>query len=374
VKDPRFNSLADVLIKYSTHLKKGEKVLIEATDAPVSITRELVRVAREAEADPIVSIKDTRVERALRLNASESQMRFIGEIEAHRMKGVDAYIGIRGDYNISELSDVPEAQQQLYLEHVWKPVHLNIRCSQTRWVVLRWPHPTMAQQSGMSTEAFEDIFFNVCTVDYSRMAAAMVPLVERMNRAEDVHITGPGTDLHISLAGMEAIACDGKHNVPDGEVAIGPVRESAEGTVQFNTRTMHHGIIHENVRLELKQGKIVDATSSNTGHLNDVLDHDENARYLGELAFGVNPYITEPILDVLFDEKICGSFHIAPGDAFVYDLPADNGNRSVIHWDIVCLQDARFGGGRIELDGELIRENGLFIPEDLQALNPENLK
>jgi aminopeptidase len=374
VQDPRFNRLADVLVTYSTHLERGEKVLIEATDAPVSITRELVRVAREVGADPIVSIKDTRIERALRLSASESQMRFIGEIEAYRMKGVDAFIGIRGDYNISEMSDVPDDKQQLYLQHVFNPVHLQIRCSQTKWVVLRWPHPTMAQSSGMSTEAFEEIFFNVCTVDYSRMAAAMVPLVERMNRAEEIHITGPGTDLRLSIAGLEAVACDGRHNIPDGEVALGPVRDSAEGVVQFNTRTMHHGVTHENVFLELKQGKIVNATSTNTRHLNQVLDHDENARYLGEVALGLNPYLTEPILDVLFDEKVCGSFHLGIGDAVVHDLPADNGNRSLIHWDIVGLQDARYGGGQIRLDGEVIREDGLFVPDDLQPLNPERLK
>ena len=139
----------------------------------------------------------------------------------------------------------------------------------------------------------------------------------------------------------------------------------------LRAQTIYQGVVHDNVRVEFSEGKIVKATSTNTEHLNKVLDTDDGARYIGEFAIGVNPYITEPMLDILFDEKIAGSFHFTPGQAYE---EADNSNRSTVHWDIVCLQDEKNGGGEIWFDGELIRKNGLFTPEDLKPLNPENLK
>ncbi|NLE36742.1 MAG: aminopeptidase, partial [Pirellulaceae bacterium] len=148
-------------------------------------------------------------------------------------------------------------------------------------------------------------------------------------------------------------------------------RDSVNGVLQYNARTIYQGVVHDNVRLEFKDGKITKATSTNTEHLNKVLDSDEGARYIGEFAIGCNPYITEPLLDILFDEKIAGSIHFTPGNA--YD-ETDNGNKSTIHWDMVCLQDGAHGGGEIYFDGQLIRKDGLFVPEDLQPLNPENLK
>ncbi len=372
--DPRITKLADVLINYSTAMQPGEKILIEAIDIPEVMTCELIRLAREAGADPLVLLKNTRVDRALRIHASQSQMELIAEVEALAMKNMDAYIGIRGKLNFTELSDVPADKQQLYLTHVQKKVHMDIRLPHTRWVVLRWPYPAAAQQAGLSTDAFEDLFFKVCTIDYKKMSAAMQPLAKRMNDAESVRITGPGTDLRFSIKGLGAEACDGKHNIPDGEVATAPVLDSANGKIQFNARTINDGIVHDNVYLELKNGKIVKASSSNTQSLNQVLDRDEGARFIGEFAIGFNPYMTRPILDILFDEKITGSFHFTPGNSVAPDTPADNGNRSVVHWDMVCLQDKASGGGEIYFDDQLIRKDGLFVPEDLTPLNPENLK
>jgi aminopeptidase len=229
----------------------------------------------------------------------------------------------------------------------------------------------MAQQANRSTEAFEDFFFNVCTMDYARMAKAMRPLAARMERCDRVHIIGPGTDLSFSIQGIPAIPCDGKLNIPDGEVFTAPVRDSVNGTVQFNARTIYQGTVHDNVRLEFQRGKVIKAASSNTEHLNKVLDSDDGARYVGEFAIGFNPYVTEPMLDILFDEKIAGSFHFTPGQAYE---EADNGNRSMIHWDLVCLQDEAHGGGEIYFDGQLIRRNGLFVVEELEPLNPLHLK
>jgi aminopeptidase len=372
VIDPRMTKLAEVLLHYSTDVKAGERILIEAIDVPHEITCELVRVARLAGAEPLVTLKSNRVLRALLTHGSEEQLKLIAEVEATRMKQVQAYIGLRGSLNVSELSDVPDDKMKAYQALWWRPVHGEIRVRQTKWVVLRYPSEPMAQQAKMSTEAFEDFYFNVCTMDYGQMGRAMQPLQQRMEAADRVKIVGPGTELHFSVKGIPAIACDGKLNIPDGEVFTAPVRHSVNGIVQFNAPTIYQGVPHENIRLEFKDGKVVQAASNNTAHLNTVLDTDEGARYVGEFALGINPYITRPMLDILFDEKIAGSFHFTPGSA--YEDEADNGNRSSIHWDMVCLQTADAGGGEIWFDGELIRKDGLFVPRDLAPLNPENLK
>lgn len=369
--DPRMTRLAKLLIEYSTAMKPGEKILIEAIDIPHEMTCEMIRIAREAGADPHVLLKSNQVNRAMMIHSSETQMNMIADAEAFVMEKVDAYVGLRGNPNIAELSDVHKEGHKLYQDTVWNRVHQKIRVPKTRWVVLRWPSASMAQQANKSTEGFEEFYFNVCTMDYARMSEAMKPLTKRMEQADQVKIVGPGTELSFSVKGIAAIPCDGKLNIPDGEVFTAPVRDSINGTLQYNARTIYHGVVHDNVRFEFKDGKIVDATSTNTDHLNDVLNSDEGARYVGEFAIGFNPYITEPMLDILFDEKIAGSFHFTPGQAYE---EANNGNSSGIHWDIVCLQDQDHGGGEIFFDGELIRKDGLFVVDDLKGLNPENLK
>jgi aminopeptidase len=366
--DPRMTKLAELLIHYSTAMKPGEKILIEAIDAPDEMICELIRVARKAGADPLVALKSNRVLRALLMHGSKEQLDLITETEAYRMSRVQAYIGLRGSHNIMELSDVPPDRYKTYQETVWKKVHQEIRVPKTRWVVLRWPNSAMAQQAYKSTEAFERFYFDVCTMDYARMSRAMKPLADWMSRTDRVHIKGPGTDLSFSIKGVPPVPCDGKLNIPDGEVFTSPVRNSVNGALQYNARTIYQGVVHDNVRFEFRDGKIVQATSSNTEHLNKMLDTDEGARYIGEFAIGVNPYVTEPMLDILFDEKIAGSFHFTPGQAYA---EADNGNRSSVHWDIVCMQDKAHGGGEMWFDQTLIRKDGLFVVDDL---NPENLK
>ena len=229
----------------------------------------------------------------------------------------------------------------------------------------------MAQGAAMSTEAFENLYFDVCTMDYRKMARAMVPLERRMKRANHVQIKGPGTDLSFSIKGVGAKMCKGDRNIPDGEVFSCPVKNSINGQIQFNTPTLYAGARFENVRLEFKDGKVVKATSNNTKRLNQILDTDPGARYTGEFSLGFNPYILNPMCDILFDEKIAGSLHLTPGQAYEQ---CDNGNRSAVHWDMVLIQRPEWGGGEIWFDGELIRKDGTFLPKDLKPLNPENLK
>lgn len=371
--DPRITKLADVLINYSTALQPGENVLIEAIDVPENVTCELVRVAKQAGANPLVSIKNNEILRTLLIHGSDKQLKLMADVEALRMKNVQAYIGLRGTTNLTQLSDVPDDRMKAYQKILWRPVHGAIRVRKTRWVVLRYPTHGMAQSAGMSTEAFEDFYFDVCTMDYAKMSRAMKPLQRRMQKADKVRVNGLGTDLEFSIKGIPAVSCDGKLNIPDGEVFSAPVRDSINGVVQYNTPTLYNGLVFNDVRLVFKKGKIVEATSNGTTEaLNRILDSDRGARYVGEFAIGFNPYVTKPMLDILFDEKIAGSFHLTPGAA--YEDEADNGNRSAIHWDMVCRQDKANGGGEIWFDQTLIRKDGLFVPKDLQGLNPKNLK
>ena len=372
MKDPRYTKLADVLVRHSTQVKAGDKVLIEAFDIPADFTAELIRVVADAGGVPLVSTYQQPVLRALYKAATEEQMKFIGEVERQRMKGVQAYIGVRGSHNVTEMADVPQERMSLYERHWWKPVHSDVRVKETNWVVLRWPTPSMAQAAGKSTEAFEDFYFDVCAgVDYAAMSRAQKPLVELLTRTERVRITGPGTELSFSKKGIAAVECSGDRNIPDGECFTCPVKDSVNGTITFNTETLYRGTIFSNVKLTFKAGKVVDATAgANTAKLNEILDADEGARYIGEWSLAFNPQITAPMKDILFDEKIAGSFHLTPGQAYE---EADNGNRSQVHWDMVMMQDAAHGGGEIHFDDVLVRKDGLFVPEELAGLNPERL-
>ena len=367
--DPRYSKLANVLIGYSTRLRKGDRVLIDAVDIPDEMTVELVRAARRAGATPLVEVRHGRVSRELLRETNDGHAALIRSIELFRMKKVDAYVALRGSANASETADVPSDKMQLY-SRLLRPV-LNYRVNKTRWVVLRWPSPSMAQAAGMSTEAFEDFYFDVCTMNYPRMARAMVPLERRMKKADRVHLKAPDTDLVFSIKGIGAQMCKGDRNIPDGEVFSCPVKKSVNGVIQFNAPTLYAGTRFENVRLEFRDGKIVNATSNNTKRLNEILDTDAGARYVGEFSLGFNPYIKNPMCDILFDEKIAGSLHFTPGQAYE---DVDNGNRSAVHWDMVLIQRPEWGGGEVWFDGELIRKDGRFLPADLKPLNPERLK
>lgn len=366
--DPRISKLAKNLTAYSTNLKKGEKVLIDAFDIPDSMIIELIRAVRELGAIPYVNLNQARVTRELALEATEDQYRIHCAVELQRMKGMDAYIALRGSNNIFETSDVDSEQLKL-ISSAMKPV-LDWRVNQTKWCVLRWPTSAMAQQAMMSTEAFEDFFFQVCNLDYSKMKAGSSALAKLMKETDRVELKGNGTDLKFSMKGIDGVACIGEFNIPDGEVFSCPVRDSVEGVIQYNAPTVYQGVSFDNIRLEFEKGKIVKATSSDTKRLNEILDSDEGARYIGEFAIGFNPYIKEPMRDILFDEKIAGSFHFTPGQAYE---SANNGNKSQVHWDMVCIQRPEYGGGEIWFDGELIRKDGLFVREDLLSLNPQNL-
>jgi aminopeptidase len=366
--DSRFETLAAGLTGFSTSLAKGERVLIDAFDVPDAMVIALVRAARARGALPYVQLHRARVTRELMLGATEAQYTPHANVELMRMESMDAYIALRGSDNIFESSDVP-ADKVRVVSKAMKPV-LDHRVNETKWVVLRWPTSAMAQQAGMSTEAFEDFYFRVCTLDYARMAPGMKALKALMDKTDQVWIKGPGTDLRFSIRGIGSRECGGQRNIPDGEVFSCPVKDSVEGVIQYNAPTVYLGTSFDNIRLVFKKGRIVEATSSNTKRLNEILDSDEGARFIGEFAIGFNPHILQPMRDILFDEKIAGSFHFTPGQAYE---GVGNGNKSQVHWDIVCIQRPDYGGGEIWFDGKLIRKDGLFVPKSLHKLNPDYL-
>ena len=331
--DTRITKLAKLLTSYSCALEPGDKVLIEFTGMSCRpLIEEIIDQAYALGAVPYVNISDPRI-------------------------------------SPSELSDVPPEKLSL-ANRLSQPV-LNERVNNTRWVVMRYPNDAMAQLSQMSFAAFEDFYFKVCTLDYSKMSKAMDSLKAYMEKTDKVHLKGPGTDLTFSIKDIPAVKCAGECNIPDGEVYTAPVRDSVNGIISYNTPSEEMGFTYENIVFEIKEGKIVKATANDNEKINALLDTDEGARYFGEFAIGVNPYILEPMKDTLFDEKICGSFHLTPGASYE-DAP--NGNSSAVHWDLVMIQRPEYGGGEIWFDDMLIRKDGLFVVPELECLNPENLK
>jgi len=364
--DPRIDQLANLLLDHSCRIERGERLLVEAFDLPdPTLVCRLVEGAAERGATPFVIWKSNAVLRSLYRTATDEGMKLAGQFDRAQMEHMQAYIGIRGAANSSQFADVPQEKMNLYQQHWWKPV-TDYRVSRTKWCVLRYPTDSFAQAANMSTAAFEDFYFDVCTADYAAMREAQAPLAARMRAADRVRIVGPGTELEFSIKGIPVIECWGERNIPDGEVFTAPVRDSINGRIRFNTQSRYQGTLYENVEFEFKHGKIVSATANETEQIIQLLDSDEGARYCGEWAIGVNNRIREPMLDTLFDEKIGGSFHLTPGQA--YEI-ADNGNRSRIHWDLVLIQRPDYGGGEMYFDGELVRKDGRFVPADLQGLN-----
>ena len=368
--DPRITTLVHNLVHYSCSVKPKERVLIHIIgESAYPLAKALIREVYAAGALPFLELEDTSLNRELMLGCTPEQLAYTHQFELEKMKGMDAYIAVRASENIAELADVPQEKTTLY--QTAGSAVLNERVNNTKWVVLRYPNNAMAQLADTSLERFEDFYFNVCNLDYSKMSQAMDALVALMDRTDQVRLVGPGTDLRFSIKDIPAIKCDGKMNIPDGEVYTAPVRTSLNGTITYNTPSVYQGFTFENIQFEFKDGQIVKATANNTEKLNHILDTDPGARYIGEFAIGVNPYITKPMKDTLFDDKIDGSIHLTPGRCYE---EAPNGNDSSIHWDLVYIQTPEYGGGEIYFDDVLIRKDGRFVLDELQPLNASNLQ
>lgn len=364
----RERKLARILVNYSTTLKAGEKVMVEATDVPDLFVSVLVDEILKVGAYPFVFRYSQKIKKQILLATNEEYATLKKKYMMPVMEDMDAYIAIRANNNSFELSDVPTPTIRVNTRFYQEPI-VRQRVNNTKWVILNYPTSAFAQQAGLSTEQFENYYFDVCTFDYAKMGKAMEALKALMEKTDRVHIVGNGTDLTFSIKGIPAVPCAGKFNIPDGEVFTAPVRESVNGHISYTVPTLYDGKRFDNVRLEIEKGKIVKATSSNSAAQNFILDTDEGARYFGEFALGVNPYVKIPMLDILFDEKMAGSFHFTPGACYE---DAFNGNHSAVHWDLVCCQTKEYGGGEIYFDDVLIRKDGVFVLKELLPLNFEN--
>lgn len=370
MKDNRMVKLAHLLVNYSCSLKKGENILIEASGVDREFVECIIDEVCAVGAYPFVDIKDSKINRKIRLSMSEELASRMATIDKYKMEKMNAYIGIRGGNNAYELSDIDSAKMQMFNKLYAYPVHHELRVKKTKWVILRYPTEGFAAFAKTSTEAFEDFFYRVCTLDYAKMDKSMNPLVDLINKTDKVRIVGPGTDISFSIKDIGCEKCSGLRNIPDGEVYTAPVKDSVNGVISYNTPSIYNGVEFKDVVLKFKDGKIIEATANDTKAINEIFDTDDGARYVGEFAIGVNPYITKAMTDILFDEKIAGSIHFTPGSC--YD-EANNGNESAIHWDLVLIQTPEFGGGEIYFDDVLIRKDGLFVLDSLKGLNPDSL-
>ena len=370
MKDPRIAKLAHNLLHYSSQLKKGQSVIIEGTAESKDLIIELVKETYNIGAFPFVRLSHEQISREVLMGVTEEYSTKVAHYAKPLFEEADAYIGIGVSNNVFETADVPVEKKNIHSKFFVKPIHIDIRVKKGPWAILRYPNPSMAQLAQTSLESFTDFYFDVCNLDYSKMHDAMVPLKNLMERTDRVRIVAPDTDLTFSLKGQSAVICSGRHNIPDGEIFSSPVLNSVNGKIRFNIPSLSKGIIHDNVTLEFKDGKVISESSSNTPALTNELNNDEGARYVGEFAFGVNPFIKKPMYDTLFDEKMRGSIHMALGNAYE---DADNGNKSQLHWDIIQSHEPEFGGGEIYFDDVLIRKDGRFLLPELLGLNPENL-
>ncbi|MGN0961165.1 MAG: aminopeptidase [Christensenellales bacterium] len=361
--------LARKLVNYSCSVKKGEKVLITYSDTSASFIETLIEEITKVGAIPLVYRLDKRIKRRLLLNSSDEMFNYYREMVTPIMQSCDAVILIGGSLNDFELSDVPSSTMSSFSRLYVEPVHFKIRCSK-KWVLLRYPTYGFAQSSCMSSEKFAEFFFNVCTLDYAKMDKKMDPLKELMEKTDKVRIETPTTNLQFSIKGLPAIKCSGQCNIPDGELYTAPVKDSINGTIVFNVPAVNNGVEYNNIRLTFENGKIVDFDCNNKEKFREILDTDEGSRYMGEFSFGLNPYCVTSLKDILFDEKMSSSIHMAIGSS--YD-DCYNGNKSAVHLDLIQSHTPANGGGKIYFDDTLIYQDGKFILPNLVALNSENL-
>lgn len=364
--------LAKNLINYSVNLNKGEKVLIEGNILCKDLIIELIKETYKVGGYPFVNFSDIFIKKELLTGTSKEHVELMAKYMLPVMQDMDAYIGISAGNNKYELNNVKIENKNLYSKYYSKPVHTEVRVKSTKWCILNYPTEGYSQEANMSLQEFSEFYFKVCNLDYSKMNKAMDNLKSLMEKTDRVHILSEDTDLTFSIKNIPAIKCAGEMNIPDGEVYTAPVKNSINGYIHYNTPTMYNGVRFDNVKLYFENGKIIKCEAKeHQKELEDIFNIDEGARYVGEFSLGLNPYITKPMLDILFDEKITGSLHFTPGAS--YD-DAFNGNKSAVHWDLVLIQTENYGGGEIYFDDKLIRKDGIFVIDELKCLNPENLK
>jgi len=365
MKDPRITQFAKILVDYSTRVKKGDVVLINASGLEaLPLVKELHSLCLERGAAYVeYAFSVPEIDRNFYNLANKQQLGYFPQQKLDFFKTLTVYFGIGAGDNSMVMANARQEAMVAY-QKLTKPL-VDQRVKHTRWVVTRYPTHAAAQEAGMSLDEYEDYLFSACCIDWNAESKKQGKLKKLMDKTKKVRIVAPDTDLTFSIEGLPGITCDGRLNMPDGEVFTAPVRDSVQGHITYNCPSIYQGKEFNGVRFEFKDGRIVKATAQAgmSGALNKILDTDEGARYIGEFSLGINPGIRRPMRNILFDEKIFGSIHFTPGQA--YD-ECDNGNRSAVHWDLVRI----LSDGEILFDGVLIQKQGVFVHKDLLELNP----
>jgi len=364
--DIRTEKLADLLVNYSVAVKPGDKVAIIAPEIAAPLTYAVYAKVLQAGGHPLITTRSMDALELLYRYGSQEQLEYIHEGQRVIIEKYDVRIVIIGEENTKALSRIDPAKIALYDKARTELTNTMMRRSasgELRWVLAPYPTNAFAQDADMSLRDYEDFLYQACMPDladpigyWQKVAAEQERIIRWLDGKNKVHITGPETDLRLSVAGRIFINCSGKFNVPDGEVFTGPVEDSAEGFVYFSYPAIECGREVTGIRLWFSQGKVVRASAEkNEEFLLKMLETDAGARYLGEFAIGTNEGITQFTREILFDEKIGGSFHLALGAGYP---ETGSKNESAIHWDMVC--DLR-SGGEINVDGELLYRNGKFM-------------
>lgn len=365
-----YQKIAQTLVWHSCAVQVGERVLIEAIDVDDDLISMVALEVQAAGGVPFVVKKSQRLMVELGNIHETEDLDILAESELLLLKKCACLIGLRAPLNLHESKGLqPEARQRI-LKHFVSPVHYQYRNKHVRWVYFRVPTQAMAQLSEMPTPQFFEYYFEAMSIDYPSLHQKMIPLQDLIDQTTEVRITHPnGTDLRFKLGGLGSYISAGNKNLPDGEIFTTPLVDSANGHIRFNIPSTYYGHSFDEISLEFKNGKVVGSDAGRfSSQLAEILDTDEGARHLGEFAFGVHPGITTPINDILFDEKMQGSIHLALGNAYPV---SDNGNRSAIHWDLILAQSPEYGGGEVYFDDRLIRKDGVFIPSVLADLNSQ---
>lgn len=373
MRDPRFYQLAQVMLHHSMKIKKGDGYSLSADVCARPLVQAILSETAEIGAFARVEWTDNEITRQLLElydpNDDGASAAFLEDMAKAQIRQFENLVGeiiIRAYNNDAELSRIDPAVHQLVATKN-KPFK-DLLTNQRRWVLFEYPTPARAQRAQMPYIPYLDFVFEASTLDYEAMQLKAAPLKALMEKTDQVRIIGPDTDLSFSILGIPAEPCCGEYNLPDGECFTAPVKESVNGHIVFNTPSLFWGTLFHKIRLTFQDGRIIHADAEqHQKKLNHILDTDEGARYIGEFSLGFNPLILEPSCNTLFDEKIAGSFHLTPGSCYE---EAKNGNASAIHWDLVHIQRAEYGGGEIWFDGELVRKDGLFVIPELTALNP----
>lgn len=364
---------AKLIVEQVVCVKPGENVLIEITDVDDGLALEMMRAVHAVAGRAFYHQMRDTLQSAWISGADNEAIQMQAQWDVQRMREMDVYISLRLNKNPYDMAEIPLERSKKYRTYYERPVHFQTRIPHTRWLATCEPNEAMAQSAGMATESFEKFYYECCCIDYARFAQRMQPLAERMKKADWVRIKGPDVDLSFRIRNKGVCVCRGTHNIPAGEVFTAPEIDSAEGYICYNTPTFFDNEQFEGVRLELRGGKIVSYSCrhGSQSHMDAIFATDEGARFIGEFAMGTNPFVDRVIGSILFDEKAAGSFHFTPGNSYE---SCGNGNISNIHWDMVYRMQPEYGGGEIWFDDTLIQKNGIFLPQDLQPLNPELLK